>query len=709
MLFKDLLPGTYSLSTDPTNSVWNGEFNFESPQLAEVLINLFETELEGADGELKVILGISTAFESDVLKLTSGYQEKSRRFRLIQFCSCALLIAYLASNKLFPYCFDWICNSLDEEITNEKVREIQLGRLDDVMGTKDLNDFWSFLSCLPLWTYGLFYYSRNTGGHIPLCTDFVDTHFAKFNQMALATKNLDFTRALVQISTWCGNNQKFDIEKACSNSLYTILTSTDEFEIRKEITFFFSLQNRVYTDENKEFWIEKLTKDFSSSFDFHEKFQLLVNQCEQDIGRLIENLEQIICEIRIYKSLPIYGDKKLYSYHDSQIFQLLSFSIHTLAINGYIKEANSIFGAYFDIEDHRLIQAKNCYIIPNSSFGIHFCFDSHVETMEKDVKTILPAMTSAGNDFLSVNSTFNNHPDFELKKYARFGHPNHLLANKFCESLVSYFSLEVSSRKENFLNCNGYYLLFGNQLPIQTVMTRQLGMTIPIVHSFQEPEEARKLKKVFIWQGHANLAENERLALQNIFEKQQISVDYLVSETASKEEFLKHYYSDDYDAIWITGHGQFDYFESHESYLDLGNGIEIRIGEIEPYRTDQPTRRLLFLNACDGATSVFHNSPVAIGIGNSLISKNQSLLSHSWPVENVPCLIFSLLIAINLIKEPDYCLAHQRSIEKFLQGKDEVLNFLGGYYDNGEAVDRISNKEFDYQNFYYWGSLTYLI
>lgn len=488
-----------------------------------------------------------------------------------------------------------------------------------------------------------------------------------------------------------------------------VTNSTPAVEIKKQITFFFSLENRTYTRENKAYWIKHLNDKYHSMLVAHEKLQLIANQNEQDIDSLLNNFPLLLKEIEKYRLDMSFIDKKLFLYHESQMFSILTYSTYTLVINKQINKANIIFGSYFGIKSEILLRESNCYIIPNGHNGVHFCTSSNMVLIPRDVESTLPKMTMAGNEFLSINNAFSNFPDIVLIDYARMGHPNIEKANEFYDVICNYFSFETSQLKENLEGCSGYYLLFGNQLPIQAIMSRKLGLTIPIVHSFQEPEKAREFKKVFIWQGFTQLAEIERLGLESVFGKFGVEVTVKICDHSTKEEFLTHYYSDDYDAFWITGQGQFNHYESHNSYLDLGNDITIRIGEIKPYQTSKAGRRLLFLNACDGATSVFHNSPLALGIGNSLIGKNQSLYSHNWSVENVSCLIFSMLVAINLSQNPDYSLGYQKSIEIFLNGKGEVIKLVSAFCSEKEVIDRINYKEFDYQNFYYWGSLAYLI
>jgi CHAT domain-containing protein len=287
--------------------------------------------------------------------------------------------------------------------------------------------------------------------------------------------------------------------------------------------------------------------------------------------------------------------------------------------------------------------------------------------------------------------------------------PDPEYANKFYTALSEHLKVSKLLEYGHLTRCNGYFLVYGTQLAMQPIISKEIGLTLPIIHSFYEPLKAKELKRVFVWQGYTQLAELHRIGVEEVFKSFNVEVIWLTCFDSNKEEFLEHYSGEDYDIFWILGHGEFMHHESHNSYIDLGNEIKVTITEVSSIQFQSTERRLLILDACDGATTSLANNPAAIGLGSSMVSAHQSLISHGWPVENVSSMILGIILSIFLGQGYTYSEAHQKTISKFYEGKDNVLELFRQFNINEDIIERIVNKDFDYSNFYYWGSLVHVI
>ncbi|MDQ1150867.1 hypothetical protein QE382_002851 [Sphingobacterium zeae] len=55
----------------------------------------------------------------------------------------------------------------------------------------------------------------------------------------------------------------------------------------------------------------------------------------------------------------------------------------------------------------------------------------------------------------------------------------------------------------------------------------------------------------------------------------------------------------------------------------------------------------------------------------------------------------------------DECIG--RTIQLFYLGKDAVMRHLDEFLQDRDVLERIENCTIDFKNFFYWGSLSYII
>lgn len=708
-MIKDELPLLYSISYNKNHSTWCKESEWDDANYHAALIYHFESELENTNGDVELILARSTAFVTDMINLKVSHQEEITLLDFLQFHSSTQVLYYLTKNKYFSYCFDWINNSISETVSVEKSRDFYGLRIQDMIESQDQYIRSQFENCFPIWTYCLFYYSRCTGGHIELSKLFIQIYYRHFVSLAAMCQTIDYCNALTQISSWCGNYNLIEIIEDCYRMLLLIYQTTNDPKIKKSVAFQFSCLNNKITNKTKREWCKIVQDDYGHLLQAHEKFQILLNFYETDLAEILGNFDKIIKTIYAYSIEEENHKYELYLYHESRIFSICERLIITLVMNGHVEHANRIIGTYFAISSEKLITSQNAYIIPNAEFEVLYCFYNNVLRVEADTKRNLPAIVTLKNSFLGTTHTFNDNLSYQYMAPEREGVPNQLHANEFYVACANHMSVKKLLENPNIAKSNGYFLLLGFQLPIQQLIAMEIGITIPIIHSFLEPLPARTPRKVFIWQGYTQMAEIERLGLEEVFNKFGIEMVSINCHSSTKENFLENYINPEYDGVWIIGHGEFQHHESHKSYLDLGNDITISFSELKDIPLEFRNRRILVIDACDGATTSLSNSPVSVGIGASMIRNSQSLIGHSWPVQNTPSLILGILYAIFLCEGNSYAEAHNLTIKLFYNGKDEVLEFIKKYISKNEVIERIENNDLNYQNFYYWGSLVYII
>jgi len=704
----ETFPLLYERSYDQSARFWSLRYMPNVSGFSAVVVSHFEEELASALPNVAPLLRIGSAFGKDLISQKKAYPLSKGILNYIQFVTCGSLLAYFSRNKYFTLCHDWILNSLADEISSDLERTFEPGRLMEfiannrpfVLETRD--------QVIADWIHDLFYYSRHSGGNKEISEYCLSNLLPWFLWRAQVVKSLEFAMALSQISTWCYNFNYDDVNRAIQAAMLTIYNASDERTIKKLIALHFSCSQENDTGQSRLEWTEIVMSNYNDLLYPHEKFQVLANRWEDDIAGIRTHFEEIIAAINQYKDgeKPFHG--VLFNHIKSTFFTILNRMEATLLLNAQVDLTNRLYGAYFGIDDQHLIPPQNIYIVPGLEEGTLFVSQGQKMQSSGDGNNMLSVILRLHNAFLGTSFTTNDDMSFIPEMAERPGVPDRKSADVYERALQQLLHLhDVWMLKEKTFN--GYHLVLGMQLPIQNVLSFYLGNSIPLIHSFQNPLPARKIRKVFVWQGFTQMAETERLGLEEIFKKSTIELTVCHCFESTKEDFVRHYVSPDYDLVWIVGHGEFQHQSAHVAYLDLGNEIRISIDELISIELTHVDRRLLVIDACDGATTSLFNSPAAIGIAAAVVGKSQSVMSHNWPVEDVSSLIFGLLIASYLSTGHEYSKTHYQAVSTFREGKGAVLDRLEGSIQNEDVLDRIRNRDIEHQNFYYWGSLAYII
>jgi hypothetical protein len=70
--------------------------------------------------------------------------------------------------------------------------------------------------------------------------------------------------------------------------------------------------------------------------------------------------------------------------------------------------------------------------------------------------------------------------------------------------------------------------------------------------------------------------------------------------------------------------------------------------------------------------------------------------------------VWGWLITACRLKGLSYEKSYALSLSTFCSGKEGIIDFLDGITDPS-LTDRINNMDIDFSNFFYWGSISYLI
>lgn len=719
MILKQILPTFYAGSLNRESQLWDKEIDWDTIPSIENIIFQYDKEIEMCLDDLDSMILTTTNFCSDILTIKKeAFSPIESLLMFLHFQASTNLINILTIRKVFNYEFDWIANSVSQELRTSVQRDFEPHWL--IVFIANTNEYIQkyLVNTFTLWSRNLFYYSRVTGGHKELIEHYLNKCYSFLKSLVNATFfYLDLTMSFTEILGWASRNKFDHIKKDAAEILlyyYNLKGFPEEWKMIIELQF--SCDGYQFTNFSRDYWCNTLLE--TRNLEGHNKLHVLLNKYGDNEEELIERrviIELAILEYHTFLESKGLKDKYL-EYELSRIFTLLTPAIITFLKSGQISYINSLIRTFFQIPHNKIISDENVIIQPSCEQGVNYSIKNLSIYTQKDPFYFIPEITTLLNVFLSKTLTLDDDFAFRASPLPRTeGVPKPELGINLENILVEYYDLKNPNVKEILENRSGYFLYNGHQIPLQPLFVKYIGSTPPMIHSFLKPLASREIKNVLIWQGDTMLSERECDTISKVFEDKGISVTRLNFYDNSSEEFIEYYNSVEFDLIWISCHGQFNHYKPHESYLVLRqkfDDIDEVILTYNQMKTQSllnlDNRRLLVLNACDGATTSLNNNPYSIGLGATVINQSQSLISHQWPAENNAGLIHGVLLAIYLVEEKSYQNAYESTIKKYLEGKEAILEFFKANNVLQEVIDSFEGSSIDISSFYYWGSLSYL-
>lgn len=717
MTIREIFSEFYSISNDRLNDIWHKEFEFDIEIFAN-LLDFFYEEVQFK--EMDDVLEYATKICTDLNRIVVWHVDERVIIDFLRFQICSSVLPLLSGKRLFNKLFHWIVNAISDENNDKVERLFHPDIIESFVATQIYYVIKRFKPNFICWSLNLFYYSRVEGGLQSLTDYYIHHLFPQILKLCnRAVFYMDLDLALGQIMTWSSNNKLLDIKTKSATALIYLYNSPGyPEEWKKNIEFALACCGYEYTGITQIEWIDRVL-DGPYELKAHEQMQLFSLKYSGSIDEVIENWQKIKTSISTYHNFVSenHQHEKEIAYEICRTFNLLSPIIYQLLYQGKVDFLNELLGHYFQIPPEELIGSENIYIVPYTPEGAMYVKQNDVRFSHKDATVYRKRITEATNNFFNWTVTI---PD-DFSYLAPFpsnhgvGTPEKSMGEDFENFLVDYFGLREEKIIESVKNSSGYYFYSTYQLPLQGLFIKKFGYSPPLIQSFYKPLPERSLTHVLIWQGDCMTSEIECDAICRIFEHHNISYKRFNWHNAKKSDFISEYHSNNYDLVWISCHGEFDHFAPYNSHLVLNsevNTIErqiISLSEINYLDEIQNRRRLLVLNACDGASTSLHNSPSSIGFGAILTHKFQSLISHQWPADNNACLALGCLLTINLCQGHPYLDAYNISLKQFIDNEQHTLNELQAKYNLGELKeDILLNQNIDHTNIFYYGSLTYL-
>jgi len=655
---------------------------------------------------------VCTNFVKDLVDLREKLTD-IRRFNnctFLQIYVSMFPIFYGINTNMLQITHDWIIYSISDQVPYGSIVDYKINRFMECFIYAC--DFAKNVLSVDFteWLGHLFYYSFSTGGLRELVTKFSEISIKIIRNWyrEVSQNGMEINDKMINMMIHHSSIMYIlDIDK-CRFSVnilekllvHDCISSKNKVLIMEQMCCIPGQLSSKSTNE----WAEEILLDMDNITDELGKIIVIISSFNSEINKALERKGLLIASIKNYVSSILERDEPSTIYAKARTFKIINIPIELFIKHGYYEIANEILSTWYAVPK---LDKKLLYCLPNQMDGPLFASESHLTIHTYNTPEQFRDVIEITNDFLSRNNTINTDGNFKLKEYPRPGVPTIELSKKFEQKMRTYYKLDDLAAKKDLLvgNVENLIIIPNLQHPIQTLMLKYIGFTLPITVSFKQPYIDKKIKRVLLWSVGSLTSSLESNALNIIFTKAGFQVDYY-NYDIDKEEFLIKYNSSEYDVVWIISHGNYDHYNPHTSDISTSNDSSpLFINDLRNIQNGNNERRLLVLNVCDGGTSAAYGNPNDFGIASLITSEHQATISHIWPTDSWFAVLFGVLLAIGLTTSNSYFEAYTYAMKYMYSSKSEVISEICKYLGSSdEIIEKLQYRDLDFDKIYYWGS-----
>ena len=249
----------------------------------------------------------------------------------------------------------------------------------------------------------------------------------------------------------------------------------------------------------------------------------------------------------------------------------------------------------------------------------------------------MSAATLAAQQFFGLTMRNVGDPDNSVFPVERPGVPDASMSDELEAALIDLLKFSSSGGLlPSTRSVHGALVpLQASPWPLQALLQKRLGFTLPIAMSLRPPLMDRKLRRALVWSVGTYSSEEEELLVSALLTAAGVEVTCPAERTL--EAFKAYYAGDQFDLVWLGSHGEHARNGAVRLHIGTDGGLEPRqLAALRPASSD--ARRLLVLNACDtGRVTV--DRGVAwpeTGIAAAAAAPDQAVISHLWPITPWP-------------------------------------------------------------------------
>lgn len=386
--------------------------------------------------------------------------------------------------------------------------------------------------------------------------------------------------------------------------------------------------------------------------------------------------------------------------------QLLNVPLHTLLLDGRVDPAMRLLRAWRGAPDAGERPCPLVGVIADDH-GVSWVAEG-CALVSSEGGPGLADYQPLANAFLGSTVTVSSSPEVTVDRPARErGVPDPSAARPYLQTLELFLRLGDAKRvhTDAELRPSSLLLLPTLQAPIQALMLRSFGWTLPLTSSLEQPAPDRRIGQALLYLGGSLFSPLEEEVLTSILADSNVVATIRRDADFSRQRFLEDYQSPRYDLVWLGTHGQFDGLRPDDTYLHLTPTERVRLDDLRAPESDR--RRLLVLNSCDGAVTAQTAGLGEIGAAAYAASSAQAVVSHLWPVESsTTALMFAGVLAKALMTIPNFFEAYESAVKLLSGGSTALRGHTSEYSDR--LTRMLDDKPDDFDRLTSWGSAAFV-
>ena len=717
MKVKEVFSQLFKSSPSSQDKFWDEDFDYNNIDHLYSLVLFLQDQLrlivEQTGATEKVIPIIHTHFDEIIERKKKATGEEKEVFEYLQFSWSINAVTHLNFLGEFIYCYDIFTKAaFGKTFKNGETYD-----LADFNAYKFLNSKNAFLrgslEVIEQWFSQLYYYSKSFSGLNDWCNYYFEDIYYELNEnLQIVPYHPQF---LSNLFSWCEVNSN----STGSNAIKKIIER--EYKLinwnggsgSNEIKYLLGLQLliiRSYKQSEK----QQLFNDLENNhgFDPFAKVQAIMGLCF-DESSLSSNLDSLISSISEFNDfLATHNLNPVeYIYQRARLFKTLLNDPIILASNiGRTDIIEKILISFYEIKSPAP-SGSILMIFPNHLGQVVYCMGKERLTDQKDTQKLIIELidieNKAFNQFRLLKGGKNQNFEITGKDVGLIDLKH---AKSYEAKLYELYNFKIIDDVVSQADSMCQFDL--NSFPIQALMLKSIGRTLPINLSLSEKLEFPIIKKVLFWSGFSLTSQLETEALQEIFQNGNIQFEIHSEHESDIERFINRIDQFDPDIVWISSHGEYKHYEPNLSEIVFSETESLGIRDFIKLSNTGNKRRLLFLNICEGGvhsqTGEFKN----LGFPNLLTSANQDVLSHLWMAETNFAYVLGVLFAIGInYKALNPIDAYSYAVSLALSGKTEILEEINrnstGLLDFKERLN--NNDRTDWGNIITTGSPAYYV
>jgi hypothetical protein len=719
----DLLPATHAHTLVDDERVWAVEIDpRDSTKTLKVARSLFDLELPQAFGNgPTAVMRLARCVRSDILlDVVGAFAGADRRDRALVMLKISAFAATLALDVSSPGdAYDWLVYGLCESWRVEDEIEIFMDRPAVALASPTFAE--EAPDVVDVWLTALFTYDAAVAGMRPTAIHQVPVAMLLLRRRGVsehlplvgaflgwASRLSPETRAEVAgLSTFC---------RTVGVALERLVASAGTLEeVDPVAVSILALTPGEVTGQNQALHRETLLSLPVSRVRLVDRLDSLVASYSGSAEAIADDVDRLLEVVAEYSSaIAVSADVVTTRQRRTTQLAHVAPAAQLLMGAGKVTEAVRILAAWLRPgEDKAALQGHSVLACFRHGTGTTWAVDGAAVTAPepgpdaaKQARGNQARFVDAANAFLGTTLVAPDNPVAPKLPAGVRGVPDPEAGAEFATAATDYAALHVAppakhptARDRVGPDLQAMLVLPSLPAPIQALMVRQRGWTLPLSMSLRAPRPDRQIRRALVWLQGSMFNQREMDELVPRLEAAGVSVDVRSQADMTRERFLHDYCSTEFDLVWVGCHGEVNQLAPTEACLSVAPDGGIGLADLAPPDcSDEHGRRLLVLNACDSAAAFHYGGIGDLSLAGAAAGPTQAVVAHLWPIgSSVVAPVFAAALADGLADGQSFFDTYVSTVRTLARGAKVVGTTLSlapavaqATMDHPEEIDNLT-------------------